>query len=147
MALEDVKPPSAEGPQIIVDFDGVIHRCDLKVVPSEWDSTIIPGDLMPGALTFLQGLVDSGYKVVISTARTSQNPHDHLFKRQPEEPTREAIYKWMLKVGLPIQLVDKLCIAPSYWGKPGAALYIDDKGFRFEGIFPSMDQVKALIKG
>ena len=28
--------------------------------------------------------------------------------------------------------------------KPGADIYIDDKGFRFEGVYPNMDEIYDL---
>lgn len=30
--------------------------------------------------------------------------------------------------------------------KPGADIYIDDKGFRFEGVYPSMEEIYELAE-
>jgi len=107
---------------IAVDFDGVIHSyitpfCDVP-----------PDKPVDGAIQFLRDLLESSeYKVAILSTR-------NLSENGPEN-----IRKYLLENGLSKEEVDKISI-PSE--KIKAHLYIDDRGWRFEGKFPTIDQIR-----
>ena len=54
-----------------------------------------------------------------------------------------AIRQWMLQYGFPADVVKML----HFWtsaGKPHGSVYLDDKGYTFEGKFPSVDELLAF---
>lgn len=110
---------------IAVDFDGVIHA---HVSP--WtDSHEINDGPIPGALDFLRSALDAGFGVIIHTARAntaSTVPHVHAWLRKHGLEER---YAWQIGVTAL---------------KPAAVLYLDDHGMRFEGRFPTVEELRAL---
>ena len=96
---------------IALDFDGVLHS-----YTSGWTGWT-PLDMpVPGAQDFVLDLLELGYSVVIYSARFS------------EGVGRSGAARWMAEHGFPpgIHLATL---------KPQASLYVDDRGFRFEGSF------------
>lgn len=110
---------------IALDFDGVIHE---HVSP--WtDAHEIHDGPVPGALDFIRGAIDAGCEVVIYTARAntaSTVPH---------------VYAWLVKHGLEERYAWHIRITAL---KPAAVVYIDDRAWRFEGTWPSLEQIRAL---
>jgi hypothetical protein len=121
------KPLPTKGytPTIAIDFDGVIHQ-----YISPWTlSHEIHDPPVEGAFEFLQGCVDEGFKIAIYTARVNDPgvvPH---------------IIQWFKKYALPDRVFDAMTITAL---KPGAVIYIDDRGWRFEGLFPSFEKIRSL---
>lgn len=106
---------------VCLDFDGVIHQYN-----SRWISAATIEDApVTGAFDFIQECLDSGFQIVINSTRC----------KTPEG--REAMRRWFSDYG---------CKNLKYLAfldyKPPAVIYIDDRGFRFEGTFPSMDYIK-----
>jgi hypothetical protein len=110
---------------ISLDFDGVIHDNRSKfTTPTE-----IHDGPVEGALQFIREALNAGYGVHIHTARAN-------------DPSAEAaIVAWFLKHGLEFNYVDRLMITAR---KASAVIYIDDHGWRFEGAFPTLEQIEAL---
>ncbi len=118
------KPPS-----IAVDFDGVIHQYITK-----WTTrTEISDPPVPGALRWLERMLQD-FNVIIWTSRQTCDEDSDAGWAEVFAAER-AIQAWLVKHGFPETLVGQL----EYWtapGKPHALIYIDDRGFRFEGRFP-----------
>lgn len=123
-------------PTIAIDFDGVIHS-----YTSGWKGTReIPDPPVPGALKFLYNL----------TAHTPTVARPVIYSTRAAEPHgRNAIKDWLRLHG-----------GQAAWGKtvthlglesvritalkPPAVVYIDDRGFRFEGTFPSIESLLEM---
>lgn len=117
--------PSLRPATIAIDFDGVIHAHE-----SEWtDAHDILDGPVPGAFDFIRHAIDQGHRIVIFTARAKTAtvvPH---------------IYAWLRTYGLEERYtwaIDITCI------KPAAVLYIDDRGWCFDGTWPPLDKVVAF---
>ena len=112
--------------RIAIDFDGVIHS-----YVSGWKgSVVIPDPPVPGAFEFLEEALKH-YNVVIHSTRA-------MGKEEAD-----AMQEWMLSHGCPKEVVEKIWITNR---KVKAMVYIDDRGWRFEGIFPTMEELGALKK-
>lgn len=110
---------------ISIDFDGVIHAHT-----SPWTTALEINDgPVEGAFEFIRNAVRAGYGVHIHTARAN------------DQGVERAIVEWLLSHGLEFFYVDRLNISPL---KKGALIYIDDRGWRFEGKFPSFEQIETL---
>ncbi len=86
---------------------------------SGWTNTLEPQDLpVEGAREFVQWLLDLGAEVVIITARI----------REAGDENEQAIRDWLQLHGFPhIETITNV--------KLPCALYVDDRGWRFEGDF------------
>lgn len=107
-----------------VDFDGVLHS-----YKSGWQGAdVIPDPPIPGAIEWLEGLVDSSrFVVAITSARSSQNGGIN------------AMRTWLLEHGMEPGLLSELWFPTE---KPPAHLTIDDRVWRFDGTyFPSPDTI------
>jgi len=97
---------------IALDFDGVLHEYAGGWL-GNFSNKLEPPTI--GALDFVTKLLEKGFKLVIFSARASS------------VDGKLAIEKWLKDCHFPeIPVTDK---------KPKAALYVDDRGFRFEGNF------------
>jgi hypothetical protein len=98
---------------VCVDFDGVIAGFA--------DNIEEFGTVIPGAREALQQLRDTGYKIIIHTARPSDEAH------------REQLAQYLQQHGIPFDEINQNsdCTWPAT--KPPADLYIDDRALRFEG--------------
>jgi hypothetical protein len=110
---------------VSIDFDGVIH----SYVTGWSGECVLPDPPVAGAVKFIGDLLVSGYQVVILSTRA----------RSPE--ARHVMRSYMIAAGLDAEQAKRLVITNV---KMPALLYIDDRGFRFEGVFPSMEVVEQL---
>ena len=112
---------------VCIDFDGVIHS-----YTSGWKgASVIPDPPVKGAIEALH-LYLHYFDVAIYSSRSGQEGGIEAMASFIEEnDTHEHDYR----------LVDKLRFPET---KPPAMVYIDDRGFRFEGVFPSADEIKSL---
>ena len=109
--------------RIALDFDGVIH----------WDP---PGPFgpppngpeVPGALDWIRKTLAAGHEVVVFSCRAS------------EAHGIEAMRSWFCRRGGD-DLVDLVEWATT---KPRATIYLDDRGYRFNGLWPSVAHLKGL---
>lgn len=107
---------------ICLDFDGVLH-----LYRSPWTTAgeVLDGPV-DGAQDFCRQLLAEGYAVVISSTRAS-------FKAG-----REVMERWLREHDFPKE------VQVAEGEKPPAMLYLDDRGYRFNGNF---SEVTAFIHG
>lgn len=128
-AFDDARRPEREYKKwICIDFDGVIHA-----YTSRWQgATVIPDGPVPGALEFLKKMQYDGWRICILSSRAKW-----VWGRM-------AIRHW-LRNTWPDEWQEDL-MACSWTGfefikvshkKVPALIYIDDRGYRFEGKFPT----------
>ncbi len=123
-ALGRVRTRRVASKTIVVDFDGVLHS-----YTSGWKgATVIPDPPVPGALAWLVDAVGR-FQIAISSARSR------------EKGGIEAMREWLAREGLPAEVLDKLRFPRA---KIPAHVYLDDRGWRFEGAFPSLDELDAF---
>jgi hypothetical protein len=109
---------------IVVDFDGVLHS-----YTSGWKgATVVPDPPVEGALAWLTAAVQR-FDVAISSSRTR------------EKGGIEAMRDWLLREGLEPHVVDQIKFPRT---KIPAHVYIDDRGWRFDGAFPALDALDAF---
>lgn len=117
---------------VAVDFDGVIHQYLTPWV----NAHTIPDGPIPGAIEWLVGAIQKLDVVIFSTRCKSWRG-------------RRAVRAWlkkhsgMLWYDSPAASYGLEDIRLSY-EKPPALVYIDDRGFRFEGVFPSVSEIHQL---
>lgn len=98
---------------ICLDFDGVLHA-----YTSPWtESSEISDGPVPGARAFCEILLGEGFSVVVFSSRAA------------DESGRRAIEAWLAEHNFP------LAVRVAHGGKPQAEIYVDDRGYRFEGDF------------
>jgi len=106
-------------PHISIDFDGVLHAdrySDWKMPPD--------GKPVDGALDFVHWLMENELGVSVYTARDLTFPG-----------VARGIRDWLERNHFPLMTVTNL--------KPLACLFIDDRGYRFEGSF---EPIKAFMQ-
>jgi hypothetical protein len=109
---------------IAVDFDGVVNSYS-----SGYGKGNLPDPPTPGAFAFLGLLLSSGYQVAIHSTR---------FKEQEQI---NQVRAWFRKHGLLETTLNALTFTAI---KPNAELYVDDRAYRFEGKFPTLEEIVAL---
>lgn len=112
-------------PIIAVDFDGVINSYESGWLGENTEDQI-PDLPVPGAIAFLQQLLENEeINVVIFTARASTLKG------------KLAIHLWLAKHGM--------SSTPNVTHeKPPAVVYLDDRGWRFDGTFPTVEELLSL---
>lgn len=120
-------------PTIAVDFDGVIHS-----YVSGWKGAhVIPDPPVEGAIEWLWfAMQERDLKIVIYSTRASGWRGRRAIRNWFRE---HAPNHWHEDGGGPglefIEITAK---------KPPAVVYIDDRGYRFEGIFPKVEELLAM---
>jgi hypothetical protein len=108
---------------VCVDFDGVLHDFD-----GRWKGhSSIEGEPVAGALAWLASVVDD-YDVVILTTRGAT------------VLGQEAVKRWLERHGF--EQVEQIMVTDE---KPPALIYIDDRGWRFEGVFPTSAEIDQAV--
>jgi hypothetical protein len=107
---------------VCVDFDGVIHS-----YVSGWQGPgVIPDPPVPGAIEWLNE-IGTRYVVVILTTRAAS----------PDGV--RAVRRWLRERGHldweGVAVTDR---------KPPAVLDVDDRAGRFEGAFPTQDEIRTF---
>lgn len=116
--------PRTRRKTLVVDFDGVLHS-----YVSGWKGpTSIPDAPVDGALDFLESAIER-FEVAI------------LSSRSREAGGIDAMKAWLLEHGLDAHVLGKLRFPRT---KPPAHVYLDDRGWRFEGTFPSLDAIESF---
>jgi hypothetical protein len=129
--VSDKKPQ----PTIGVDFDGTL--CDFAYPGI--------GSPKPGAKEALAAFRKMGYRVVIWTCRTCHYHYD-IFGGDPNQPTLERPFviemkEWLDRHGFEYDEIDD-----GSRGKLHAALYIDDKGIRFDDNWPEIAEFVERVR-
>jgi hypothetical protein len=105
---------------IAIDFDGVLSDYSGKFSP-RLDPPV------DGAIAAIKDYQDAGLEVCIYTTRADG----------PEAIIR--LEAWLIEHGLPSRRVKQILITGR---KPPAVVYLDDRAWRFTGIFPSPEEIK-----
>lgn len=133
--------PATHQPVVAVDFDGVIHGF---TTPFE-HALVIADPPVPGAIEWLGRLLDSGWRVILHTARLTSGVPAPLGHEQVDVTSRvAAIRTWFLLHGglLGGETFDRLEVWTA-GGKPHADVYVDDKALRYEGgMFPTVEHLQ-----
>ena len=109
--------------RICLDFDGVVHS-----YRSGWQGiSVIPDPPVPGAFEAINAYLKAGFVVAIYSSRSCS------------EEGISAIKDWFSKEGF--EDLDRLEFPVK---KPPSVLYVDDRGYCFEGEFPSVDFVQCF---
>ena len=116
----DVSKPAGERYTVAVDFDGVLHLYETPWVNAE---TISDGPV-DGAIEWLEEIGED-FNVVIFTTRG----------KTPEGVA--AVRAWLVAQGWPAGGDVKVTAE-----KPPALVYLDDRAMRFEGVFPSAQEIR-----
>lgn len=112
--------------QICLDFDGVIHS-----YTSRWvGPTHIPDPPVEGAIQFIHNCMDNGLGVMIYSTRNSS------------PGAIQSMLDWLNIHGLKYHYREKIQFPTD---KPiMASLFIDDRGFQFNGVWPSVQYMKEF---
>lgn len=97
-----------KGKTICFDFDGVLHSYDRG-----WTGLVPEDPPVEGAVEAVRAVKDMGYDVVVHSTRAADAEGIGVTR------------KWLQQHGFP-----EMRVSPT---KPGADLYIDDRGLRFTG--------------
>lgn len=106
--------------RVAIDFDGVIHA-----YKDGWTGVVPQEGPIDGSLDFLNWLRTKDVEIVI------------LSSRARDLDGKNAIEAWLHNHNAPYDKVTDQ--------KVGAVIYIDDRGFRFEGP-KSFSQLRALLR-
>ena len=122
--VEAHRAVEAQRRTLCVDFDGVLHS-----YTSPWaGADVIPDAPVPGAFPFLAAAV-LRFRVAVFSARSHQ------------PGGIDAMRQWFAAHALPDYALDALEFPTE---KPQAIVYIDDRGWRFDGTWPSLDELAAF---
>ena len=121
--MKSMVPGESAGPRTLcLDFDGVLHGYRNGFTPGA-----APDDnAVEGAVAFVRWAMQRGYKIVVQSAR---------FDRRENF---EYVRHWLMTHGFPTAFMELVS------EKPKASLYVDDRGFRFEGP-QSWDVLKEML--
>lgn len=125
--------PTTEQPvrrAIAVDFDGVIHAYTSAWRLDEEGHGCIDDPPVPGAIEWLSEMVER-FDVWIFTCRLL-----HPKRSQCERRLRV----WLVENGCRRSVIERLHFTHE---KPHADVYLDDRAIRFEGAFPTLEEIKA----
>lgn len=110
-------------PLVAVALDGVLARDDKETDPG------MIGEVIPGAVEFVQGLIDEGFAVGVWTRRTNTalftaeaNGQDHLRGDRWEQRLKKNVEQWCLQSGFPLFSDNFFVCGP---GKPDAVAFVD----------------------
>lgn len=116
---------------IIVDFDGVIHS---YVTP--WvNARTIPDPPVPGAIEWLER-ANQRFQVAIVSSRSHQWGGRRAMRRWLKAWAGSLWYE-----GFQFRGMEEIAF-PRH--KPPAILTIDDRCFRFDGKFPTLDAIEEF---
>lgn len=110
---------------VVVDFDGVLHS---YIQP--WTRVdVIRDEPTDGAIAWLNHMAENGtYRVVIVSTRAASSEG------------QAAIRNWLLKYGCKCAMDIEITVI-----KPPATMYIDDRGWYFDGEhWPTLREIAAF---
>lgn len=112
---------------ICCDFDGVIHS-----YTSRWEGIdSIPNPPVTGAFEALYGYIEDELSIAIFSTRSASGEGIAAMKQ------------WFAKWDKRGELLKHLKFPKS---KPAAMVYLDDRGLRFNGVFPSTSSLRQYYK-
>lgn len=126
---ENNRVPRLRAKVVAIDFDGVIHR---NIAP--WTrSEEINDDPVAGAFEFIEKALKEFDVIIFSARANNRDARVEMciwLKRRWLESGRD----WTSRMAR-IDIVST---------KPNAFIYIDDCGWHFEGVFPTMEELRAF---
>ncbi len=124
--------------RVAVDFDGVIHhyRQDAR---GQGQAAILDTPT-PGAIEWLEGLLQGDVDVWLYTSRLAKEGMHYSYRRS-RGVVAIAMADWLSKHVLSTDSLHRIEFTGE---KVPADIYIDDRGFRFEGQFPDVATLRAL---
>ena len=120
--------------EIACDWDGVI---DSYATGHKERPDVFNDPPVPGAIAWLTECHVEGRSVIINSTRLEHD--DHVLGAEIEA----AMKAYLIANGCPVDVAHGL----HFWtgeGKPRAKIYIDDRGYRFEGVFPSVKEMDGM---
>ena len=121
---------------ICLDFDGVLHS-----YTSGWQGAdTITDPPVDGAIEAIYKYLEAGFTIAIFSARSNQDGGINAMRvwlrehdtRKGQTPDDQEDMPLDYRVHFPKS-------------KPSSKIYIDDRGFRFEGVFPDAETIKTLF--
>lgn len=120
-------------PILCLDFDGVLHSYQ-----SGWKGAdVIPDDPVPGAMRFIWEATDH-FRVAIYSSRSGQRGGKRAMKKWLTNHFRAAWASDRTTAD------DKLAEIEWPSEKPSAFVTIDDRAITFDGVFPSVENLKQF---
>ncbi len=125
MKHREIKWYPSEGKKgtVAIDFDGVINSYKSGFVATDQ----IPDPPVDGAFEFIEMLLNEGFEVNIYSTRNAWTNG------------REAIRSWCLEHGMSKETLEKIYLPAD---KPIAKVYIDDRAWTFDGIWPDVREIE-----
>lgn len=121
-------------PTLSLDFDGVLHS-----YTSGWQGAdVIADGPVEGAMAFLTDAVEK-FNVCIFSTRNEHIDGIHAMRDWLDTHLREH---WETLPHITETVLARLRF-PTH--KPKAVVYIDDRGYRFEGSWPDLDSLMELV--
>jgi hypothetical protein len=124
--------------RVAIDFDGVIHH--YRENARGGGQTAIDDTPTPGAIEWLEGLLHANVDVWLYTSRLAKEGM-HCSHLRARSLVTLAMAGWLSKHGLSADALHRLEFTGE---KVPADVYVDDRGFRFEGLFPTVSTLRAL---
>lgn len=119
-------------PILCLDFDGVIHS-----YTSGWKGArVIPDDPVPGAIEFMDKMLDEGWDVVIHSSRARYFGGISAMRAWLKKHSGNMYHECMGHLGL-----EEVRFAR--W-KPSAVVTIDDRALTFNGTWPELSEIKGF---
>jgi hypothetical protein len=130
-------------PILCIDFDGVIHS-----YISGWKGPRnIPDPPVRGAIKWLRSLLSDPESVCCLAPRYLDYDVQIYSSRSRYIGARWAMKKWLRSEfkmdGYSGDLVELIKFPTK---KPQASILIDDRGYRFQGHFPTVEEMKGMLK-
>lgn len=117
--------PVTHAKTIALDFDGVIHS-----YTSPWTEAYeIHDPPVEGAIDFIRECQKEGWNVAIFSSRSHQ------------WQGKSAMKNFLLDNGMSRKEINQIDF-PDH--KPPCVLFIDDRGYQFNGKFPSIDEISSF---
>lgn len=119
--------------EVCCDFDGVLNQYN-----SGWTSADdIPDEPVNGAFVALYGWLEAGLTVAVYSARSAEPGGIQAIRRWISHYDEKHRIDYDISPDVEI-LVEQLFF-PFF--KPAAKVYLDDRGIRFNGTFPTVDDI------
>ena len=120
---------------VAVDFGGVIHS-----YTSGWQGIEVVADApVPGAIEWLESMSEK-YAVYIVSSRFDGDGS--------RGAATKAVSDWLVKYGIPRPWISvdpdrsgRIVLTPL---KPRCIAFVDDRAFRFEGVFPTVKEIESF---
>jgi hypothetical protein len=127
---------------VAIDWDGVVHNATSGFVAGH----IFPDPPVPGAIDAIRHYLGR-FDVVIHSCRFHPHGKTGLDLQLDQQQIILSMVDYLTDNGLTEADINGQRGKLKFWtgvGKPLALLYIDDRGFRFVGKFPTIQEIYRL---